>query len=858
MKTSICVLVMFLTFHCLSQDSLRFIKNGKVGLMHRDGRIILEPKYTDFTIEADGIRLIDADLQGYLPNGSKKEIPLEYTDVSLNQHYFEAKKPGGTVDLYVGSELIASDLDCGLQMTDMLPAKNWIIIRKEEKSGIIDQKGTIILPMEYSGIEAVSSFQYWLNDSLLVDYMLVLDKSEYFYSPEAEGFMRFGEPVWYLAKADGKLITDSIFTEVSYNPELDELSLRCNNKMAFMNKEFQIDYLPYERITDFMEWKFCSTVEQTILFNRFNIAIDTFQQVIIPERSVVYTNPEDYEVPYYNETLYEDFVYVTKSSGDTTLMAIYDLKNQKLVSNWEQEVTFVRKGKSTSGAIVWIYWNGSGKLAYRISTAEKSSPYEYQQIFPVNNRFYALRKEGNPFYMLCELVQDSVFVERIEMDKAFGSFNYTGENTLSVEEYDADLLRGFVDEFGNYYSYSTGSESENSPVLVTPFTLFKNVYGKLGFISWNGKVVDLNADTLFQSSRSSTLIEYRVGNLWGAAEVAFGSYFKPDQAETNRFHLFEDVSLIYRLSEDEKSYVDSKERLFYSTNIERTISKNGKWKGTKVYSEFEDKEDIAIPFVYLEILPAWNNIDYLAKNPNKKWGILSAFNDTVFPFQYDKLEFAKINDPNDFFPYRDFDQQCLTTIGKFQGLLSLNLRKEIPAVYDRVTYVPEAAFIVVKKRKFGVYDYNLDEKIKPVFDELFIAASLSGVYILRAKKENKWYNLEFFEGKVPDQTTLLQAISCDFVINELGFVKKKNGYEVVNLMDGSMVQKEGDITNYLSEKPLQVIDGKIYIFSSKGKLLYPEGLTNVVFHEDGRVISTVNGVTYSYSLLKKDKKIVIQ
>jgi hypothetical protein len=692
-----------------------------------------------------------------------------------------------------------------------------------------------------------------------MNYILVLDKSEYFYSPESEGFLLYGEPVLYLAKADGTLISDSVFTEVSYNAELDEFSLRCNNKLAFMKSEFRIDHLPYESITEFMGWKICSTGEESIIFNRFDMAVDTFQSVIIPTKDVLYIeNEESVEMSSYSETIYEDFVYVTKTSGDTSFMAIYDLRNQQLVSNWEQGVTFVRKGKSVSGAVVWVYMNEWGKMAYRISTAEKSSAFEYQDIYPVTDRFYALRKEGNPFYMLCELVRDSVFEERAEIDKTFGSFNYTGINTQSVYEYDADLSRGFVDEFGNYYSYATNNTSQTGSVLLVPFTVFVNAYGKLGFISWSGKVIDLNADTLFQSSNSSTLIEYRVGNLWGAAEVAKGSFFKPDQTETNRFTLFEEVSLIYRLSEDEKSYVDSKGRIFYSTNIERTISKAGKWKGAKVYSEFEDKEDVAIPFVYSEILPAWNYLDYLTKDAHKKWGVLSPFNDTVFPFRYDKLELAKDTDPNCFFPYRDFDQQCLTTIGKFHGLLSLNLKKEIPAIYDWVHYVPDAAFIVKKDGKYGVYDYNLNEKIKPVFDELMIASSLSGVFILRAKKAGKWYSIEFFEGKVPDQTTLLQTLPCDFVVDELGFVKKLNGFEVVNLMDGSVVQEEGVITDYLSEKPLLVKDGKLYILDSKGKLLYPDALTHVVFMEDGTVMSTANGITYSYSLFKKNKIVFME
>lgn len=864
MKISFYFILLFIPFRAFSQDAelvasrdkndtvKRVFVNGKVGLVHTDGRQILEPEYTDVRMEEQGIRLYNKNLQGYLPKGSKEIIPVNYKNITPNNEYFEAENEGGMIDLYFGSKLLASDLDSGLQLMDILFATNCVIIRKEEKAGIMDRKGTLIVPLEYSAIEAKTSFQYNLNDSVITDYILVLDKSEYFYSPESEGFLLYGEPVLYLAKADGILITDSVFSEVFYNPELDEFSLRCNNKLAFMKPDFRIDYSPYERITDFMEWKICYTGKEAIVFNRFNMAIDTFLSVIIPARDIFYTeNEESVEMSSYSETIYEGFVYVTKNSGDTSFMAIYDLRNQKMVSGWEEGLTYVRKGKSVSGSTVWIYMNAWGKLAFS-TLRGGSSAFEYDDIYPITNQFYAFKKEGETAHVLCELVGDSVFVERATIDKTFGSFNYTGINTPGVYEYDANLSRGFVDEFGNYYPYSTDSAATDSPILLVPFTVFKNSQGKLGLISWNGKVVDLNADSLCQRSNANTLIDYRAGNLWGAVEVAQGSNFKPDQAYSGQFRLMEGIHLIYRQEEAEKRYVDSKGRVFYSDNIERTISKKGKLKGSEVYSDYEDKQQVAIPFVYSELLPVWDNLHFIAKGPTKKWGIISAFNDTVFPFQYDKLELAGISEPNAFFPYRDYDQQCFTTKGKSHGLISLNLRKEIPAVYESVQYIPEAAFIVKKEGKFGVYDYNLTEQIKPVFDELFIAGSISGVYVLRARKGERWYNLEFFEGKVPDQTTLLQTLPCDLVINETGFVKNGDAYKSINFMEAPAIPKDADIATYLNDKRLRLKDGKIFLTDPKGKFLYQEGLTNIVVQED-QVISVENGVTYSYSLLKKQK-----
>lgn len=877
MKTSFYFIFLLISLRAFSQDAIlaetndtvkRVFRNGKVGLVHRDGRQILEPEYTDLRMEALGIRLYDKELQGYLPKGSKEVIPAKYKGLSSNNGYFEAQNENGSIDLYLGSKLIVSDLDNGLQREDILVTTNLIIIRKEEKVGIIDQKGKTIVPMEYAGIESVPSFSYVVKDSIQLNYILVLDKSDYFYSPESEGFLHLGEPVLYLAKGDGTLITDSVFSEVSPNLEKNEFDLRYHEKMAVMNNRFEIDFLPYISIMEFMEWKFCSTGEKTILFNRFNQAIDTFQNVFVPTKYVPMLSEDGIEMTYSYETIYADFVYVAKKNGEESVMAIYDLRNQKVVSHWDKQITFLNRSVNTSGITVWVFTNARetepGNVAYQVSTENEGSDYLYQEIIHVTGSFYALKKVGDSFFHLCELVQDSVFREVVQIEKAFGSLNYVGIGTLSIQEFDPDILRGYLDDFGNYYPYPEDAGQMENPPFSTPFTIFKNANGKLGFISWNGKVLDLNADTLFQSDKSSTLIEYRSGDLWGAAEIAWGSDFKPDRKDAGKFYLLEDVSLIYRMGDDEKQYVDSKGRVFYSVNTERTISKKGKGKGAEVYSDFEgvngeNNKEVVIPFLYKELLPTWNPIDFQAQGFNKKWGIISAYNDTIFPFKYDQLEFQfDLSDHTQrLFPYRDYDQQCVTRIGKFQGLLSLNLKKEIPAVYDQIRYVPSAAFIVQKNGKMGVYDYNLNEKIKPVFDEIFIAASMSGVYILRAKKDGLWYNMEFFEGQVPDQTTLLLTIPCDFVINEQGYVRKGNAYEIIDLMDGSVKEKMALPELLMDSKQLKLIDEKIYILNSKGKLLYPDGLTNIVLQED-HVISTENGITYSYSLLKKEKKIVTE
>ncbi|WP_343636095.1 hypothetical protein [Fluviicola sp.] len=873
MKQLPAIFFLFLAFQGFCQmdperenDTLKFIKvNGKVGLVNRNtGKSVLEPAYTDLKIEPWGIRFFDGELQGFLPKGFDRPIPANYKEITQVYSYFEARTENGTMDLYFGTELIASDLDAEVKLSeeDVLLEAGLIMVRKDEKSGIIDQKGTVVVPFEYSTVERVKSFPYALKNAAPADYILVLDKSPYFYSPEAGGYYSLGAPEYVLMKADGTLISDSVFTEVSeVNPDKNEMSLRLTKKLATLNSQFEITYSPYVDVQEFMEWKFGFTGTEQVIHNLFNQAVDTFVFVSVPVKlSWVYTEDGEMTSNYYTEPLFEDFVYVQKmTSGDDfeLLTAIYDLKNEQVVSGWEKTITFVSKGIHPSGSIVWIYKNEVDRMAFGLSNGKRSD-YDYLDIYHVGNQFYAFKKPEDTVYILCELVGDSAFVERGKLEKSFGSLNYIGADTRSVQEFDPEHANGYVDDFGNYYAYR-GTEPENlHPAFRTPFTIFKNAHGTFGFISWNGKVRDLDADTLFQSPLSSSLLEYRSGNLWGAADIAWGSVFRADRPSPGFFYLLDGLALIYRLGEDEKHYVDHKGRTFYSVNTERGISKKGKFKGSEMYSDFEDtydKKTAVIPYQYTEILQTWDGIHFLAKGTDKKWGIISSYADTLFPFQYDELRFgaSKENSIPVEFPYRDYDEQCFTRIGGFHGILSLNLRKEIPAIYNRVNYVPDAAFIVEKNGKFGVYDYNLDEKIQPVLDEAFIASSGFGKYFLRARIGNKWYNMEFFEGKVPGQTTFLQAPAFDLVINETGFVKTPTGYEARDF-NNVLLREEAVMSDYLDENQFLFKDGKIFLIDLKGKVLYPEGLTNIVILEDGRVVSVENGVTYSYATWKKRKE----
>jgi hypothetical protein len=278
-------------------------------------------------VEPLGVRFYEDELQGFLPHGQQTPIPPIYKEIIPIYGYFEGLTENGTVDLYYGTELIASDLDTPPLETDVLLESKLIVIRKDEKAGIIDQKGTIIIPLEYSTIERIPSFSYVLNDRTPIEYILAMDHAEYFYSPESDGFLRFGAAEFSLVKADGTRISDSIFTEVSnVNPETNVISLKLSKKLAVLDNQFKITYSPYEEVIEFLEWKFCATGTEKLILNSYNEVIDSFAEVQIPYKLSWIRNEEDLETTYYDEMLFADFVYVLKPDDANYLTAIYDLR----------------------------------------------------------------------------------------------------------------------------------------------------------------------------------------------------------------------------------------------------------------------------------------------------------------------------------------------------------------------------------------------------------------------------------------------------------------------------------------------------------------------------------------------------
>src|SRR5690606_42077917 len=57
--------------------------------------------------------------------------------------------------------------------------------------------------LEYSFIDRIPSFMYALKDHTPADYILMMDKAEFFYSPEQNVFFRFGPAQLSIARADG-------------------------------------------------------------------------------------------------------------------------------------------------------------------------------------------------------------------------------------------------------------------------------------------------------------------------------------------------------------------------------------------------------------------------------------------------------------------------------------------------------------------------------------------------------------------------------------------------------------------------------------------------------------------------------
>lgn len=157
----------------LGDDSLVCFKKGDLrGYFNaKDGRVVIKPQYRHAWVFSDGVAAIEED-------GFIKFIDSSGKVVLDNGMKYDANAEGY---VFHGGYLIVSSAD-------------------KRKHGLIDHKGTVVLPVEYDEISIASSLQYWLarKDNLTT----VFDHNLTALLPPTEGFVSFDYDHFLITMSD--------------------------------------------------------------------------------------------------------------------------------------------------------------------------------------------------------------------------------------------------------------------------------------------------------------------------------------------------------------------------------------------------------------------------------------------------------------------------------------------------------------------------------------------------------------------------------------------------------------------------------------------------------------------------------
>jgi len=127
--------------------------NDKQGIIDKGGMVIIEPIYESviykkpyYTVKRDG-------KYGILSSAGKVIVPIDYNSIYPvgNNFYFEKGLDKGlmTADKKVFKQL---------KYQEIIPSYGALVIKEDEKYGVIDSSGKIIIPVVYESIEQRQSF----------------------------------------------------------------------------------------------------------------------------------------------------------------------------------------------------------------------------------------------------------------------------------------------------------------------------------------------------------------------------------------------------------------------------------------------------------------------------------------------------------------------------------------------------------------------------------------------------------------------------------------------------------------------------------------------------------------------------
>lgn len=174
-KTAVAIIFSLIATTIYAQQLKTFYTNGKYGLKDSNGKVILEPKYSECKKDG-GVFRVEINLDWGLINGKtgKEIIPPTYlaiNEFSEGLAWVQLDRKGGYIDT-TGKVVIPIAYDAYGIGNDFY--EGTVVVAKDGKYGVIDKTGKTLVPFEY---QSIGEFSEGLASVGLVDKFGFVDKS---------------------------------------------------------------------------------------------------------------------------------------------------------------------------------------------------------------------------------------------------------------------------------------------------------------------------------------------------------------------------------------------------------------------------------------------------------------------------------------------------------------------------------------------------------------------------------------------------------------------------------------------------------------------------------------------------------
>jgi hypothetical protein len=203
----------------LNDRHLLIEKDRKIGIIAKNGKVVLPPLYDDVqTFGEDGFLVLSNNHWGVIDRFGRMVVPVEYSGVEQLGDYLyilHYRNKKGLANRH-GNIVLHPNYDEIISLPD-----NLFIVRNGNSVGLVDDLGTVIIsPDKYNSLEKLSPFNL---------YKVQLGNK------------------WGIVDVTGKMIADPILDEISYSGDKNYITVKKDGKYGFIiNKQ----YLParYDKI----------------------------------------------------------------------------------------------------------------------------------------------------------------------------------------------------------------------------------------------------------------------------------------------------------------------------------------------------------------------------------------------------------------------------------------------------------------------------------------------------------------------------------------------------------------------------------------------------------------------------------